>query len=136
MQAFNRRFLAWQIRRAMKKLGMTNPVNWIFNPAAAVIAGQLNEDVLIYYCVDEYSAFAGVPAQTLAAMERTLLEKSDAVIVSAEKLYESKKHIRPDIAIVRHGVDFDHFAKSASRPQPKSTPTSRTSPNPSSATSA
>jgi glycosyltransferase involved in cell wall biosynthesis len=47
-------------------------------------------------------------------MERTLLENADAVIVSAEKLYESKKHIRPDIAIVRHGVDFDHFAKALS----------------------
>ena len=114
IQALNRRFLKFQIRRAMKKLGMKNPVNWIFNPAAAVIAGQLDEDLLIYYCVDEYSAFSGVPAQTLAAMERALLEKADAVIVSAEKLYESKKHIRPDIAIVRHGVDFDHFAKALS----------------------
>jgi glycosyltransferase involved in cell wall biosynthesis len=113
-QAFNRRFLKFQIRRAMHKLGMTNPVNWIFNPAAAVIAGQLNEDLLIYYCVDEYSAFSGVPSDTLAAMERSLLQKADAVIVSAEKLYESKKDLRPDIAIVRHGVDFDHFAKALS----------------------
>lgn len=111
IQSFNRAFLKFQIRRAMKKLNMKNPVNWIFNPAAAIIAGQLREDLLIYYCVDEYSAFTGVPAQTLAALERMLLEKSDAVIVSAEKLYQSKKHIRPDIKIVRHGVDFDHFAK-------------------------
>ncbi|HEX8523952.1 MAG TPA: glycosyltransferase [Tepidisphaeraceae bacterium] len=118
IQSFNRAFLKFQIRRAMKKLKMKNPVNWIFNPAAAIIAGQLNESLLIYYCVDEYSAFTGVPSQTLAQMERTLLEKADAVVVSAEKLCESKKHLRPDIKIVRHGVDFDHFAKTLSPSTP------------------
>ncbi len=111
VRAFNRRFLRWQVRRAMNKLGFTQPINWIFNPAAAVVAGQLGEDTLIYYCVDEYSALAGMPAQRILEMEQHLLEQADHVFVSAERLYQSKSKIRPDIHVVRHGVDFDHFAK-------------------------
>jgi glycosyltransferase involved in cell wall biosynthesis len=114
IQAFNRAFLAWQIRRAMKKLNFQRPINWTFNPAAAVVAGHLGEESLIYYCVDEYAALKGLQRDTVLAWERQLLEKADTVIVSAENLRESKKHIRPDIHIVRHGVDFDHFAKALS----------------------
>jgi glycosyltransferase involved in cell wall biosynthesis len=118
VRAFNRRFLRWQVRRAMNKLSFARPVNFVFNPAAAVVAGQLGEDMLIYYCVDEYSALAGMPAQRILEMEQHLLEKSDHVFVSAERLYQTKSKIRPDIHIVRHGVDFDHFAKALSPATP------------------
>src|SRR5581483_9327727 len=83
-RAFNQRILVMQIRRAMRRLGFSKPVNWVFNPAAAVIAGQLGEETLIYHCVDEYSAFSGVDAESLLEMERGLIEASDVVLVSAD----------------------------------------------------
>src|SRR3954468_198889 len=57
VRAFNRQFLRFQVKRAMRKLGFSRPINWVFNPAASLIAGTLGEEKLIYYCVDEYSAF-------------------------------------------------------------------------------
>ena len=42
------------------RLGFRRPINWIFNPAAAVIAGGSGRRLLIYHCVDEYTAFSGV----------------------------------------------------------------------------
>lgn len=110
-QKVNQLALKMQIRRAMRKLGFKNPVNWVFNPAAAVVARELNEDMLIYYCVDEYAAFAGVPSASIAAMERKLLNQADAVFVSADRLLQSKRESRPDTILMRHGVDFDHFSK-------------------------
>lgn len=110
-QAFNRRFLRFQIGRAMHKLGFRRPMSWIFNPAAAVIAGTLSEDCIIYYCVDEYSAFTGVASQSLLNLERQLLDKSDLVIVSAEELHKSKAPLNPHTVLVRHGVDYAHFRK-------------------------
>ena len=41
VRRFNRWLLRWQVRRAMDQLGFQNPVNWVFNPAAAVVAGEL-----------------------------------------------------------------------------------------------
>jgi glycosyltransferase involved in cell wall biosynthesis len=107
----NRALLRLQVRRAMRRLGFRRPINWIFNPAAAVVARAFDEDLLIYQCVDEYTAFSGVSSQSLAELETKLLKESDLVIVSADLLYRSKAAYNPHTYIVRHGVDFEHFRK-------------------------
>lgn len=109
--SFNQKFLIRQIRRAMKKLGMKNVINMVFNPAAGMIAGKLGETGQIYYCVDEYTAFTGV-SSGLKEIEEDLFRRSDFVVVSAEKLLESKKHFNENTFMIRHGVDWHHFRKS------------------------
>ena len=86
IQKLNASLLRWQVKRAMKKLGFASPVNWVFNPAAGILAGTLNESKIVYYCVDEYTAFSGVNAAALAKIETDLLAKADLVVVSAAKL--------------------------------------------------
>jgi glycosyltransferase involved in cell wall biosynthesis len=110
-RAFNRFWLRRQILGAMRQLGFHRPVNWVFNPAAAVIAGNLGESFLLYQCVDEYSAFMGVNARGIAGLEERLLRKAQLVIVSAERLLRSKRRVNPRTVLVRHGVDYDHFCK-------------------------
>lgn len=110
MVAFNRRFLIRQIKSAMRKLGMKNVINMVFNPAAGMIAGKLGESELVYYCVDEYTAFTGV-SHGLKEIEDELFRKSDLVVVSAETLLESKKQFNEKTFLIRHGVDFNHFRK-------------------------
>ncbi len=111
LRRLNARLLRWQVRRAMRQLKFRRPINWVFNPAAGVLAGQLNEERVIYYCVDEYTAFKGVDTAALAAVENDLIHKADLVVVSAEKLLASKRSPHAPTVLVRHGVDFDHFAK-------------------------
>jgi len=107
----NRVLLRFQVRRAMRRLGFERPVNWVFIPAAAVVARQLGEEHLIYHCVDEYAAFTGVSAGSIEAFEDILLAKADLVVVSAERLLESRRRRNPDTVLVRHGVDFEHFRR-------------------------
>ena len=99
----NQRSLIGQVKKAMRKLDFTNVVNMVFNPAAGMIAGKLGESELIYYCVDEYTAFTGSSA--LKEIEEELFRISDLVIVSAERLYDSKKGFNPNTYIIRHGTD-------------------------------
>lgn len=109
VRAFNRWFLRQQVLRAMRSLRFERPLNWVFNPAAGLIAGTLGEDMLIYYCVDEYTAFSGVSTLSLAAMERDLLDRANLVIASSDRLVRSKRHRHAATALVRHGVDWRHF---------------------------
>jgi len=125
----NRRLLRFQVKRAMRQLGFRRPINFVFNPAAAVIAGTLDEQKLIYYCVDEYTAFTGVSSNSLAELENQLLRRADAVIVSADLLYESKVKVNPKTVLVRHGVDFSHFRK-ALKPETVVPPEIRDLPRP------
>src|SRR5215208_3921647 len=55
-RAVNRLCLRAQVKRAMKRLHFSRVINWVFNPAAAVIAGTLAEEMIVYHCVDEYAA--------------------------------------------------------------------------------
>lgn len=110
-RAINRVWLRQQVRGAMRKLRFSDPINWIFNPTAAVLAGAFGEKTLIYQCVDEYSAFSGVASRAILELEERLLRKADLVVVSADKLYETKSRYNPRTVVVRHGVDFDHFRK-------------------------
>jgi len=111
IRELNKSLLRFQVKRAMRTLGFKNPINFVFNPAAAVIAGALDEEQLIYYCVDEYTAFSGVASRSLAEMEEQLMRKSDLVIVSADRLFQSKARINSNTVLIRHGVDFNHFRK-------------------------
>lgn len=104
----NQRFLARQVKKAMRRLGFKNAVNMVFNPAAGMIAGRLGESELIYYCVDEYTAFTGA-SRGLKQIEDDLFRRADLVVVSAERLFESKKHLNSNTHIIRHGTDWRHF---------------------------
>ena len=106
--SLNQRSLIRQIRKAMQRLGFANVVNIVFNPAAGMIAGRLGESQLIYYCVDEYTAFTGA-SNGLKAIEDDLFRRAGLVIVSAEKLFGSKQHLNPNTHIIRHGTDWIHF---------------------------
>lgn len=110
VRTFNQKFLVSQVRRAMRKLKIKDPINMVFNPAAGLLAGKLGERELIYYCVDEYTAFTGV-ASGLREIEEELFRRADLVVVSAEKLFESKKDFNPNTFIIRHGTDWNHFRK-------------------------
>ena len=109
VRALNRLLLRIQVKWSMSRLGFQRPINWVFNPAAAVVAGHLDEDAVIYHCVDEYTAFTGVPAAALADLERQLLRRADLVLVSSERLYQSKAGHNPATFLLHHGVDFEHF---------------------------
>ncbi|MBX6311523.1 MAG: glycosyltransferase [Isosphaeraceae bacterium] len=111
IRALNRRLLRAQVRRAMKRLGFRRPINYTFLPSAALVAGDFGEDLLIYHCVDEYTAFTGVPSRSLAEQEEELIRRSDLVVVSSDLLHQSKARFNSRTVLVRHGVDFNHFRR-------------------------
>jgi glycosyltransferase involved in cell wall biosynthesis len=111
-RSFNERFLAASIKFACWRLGFKNPITWTFVPSSADVVGDLGEKLVLYHCVDEYSQFADASREAIEQIETKLLNKSDLVIASAAKLYESKQKINENTHLVLHGVDFEHFAQS------------------------
>lgn len=111
IRALNRHLLRFQVKRAMRHLGFSRPINYVFLPSAAVIAGSLGEEMVIYHCVDEYAAFSDIQAGPMLELEQQLLRRADLVITSAELLYQSKVQHNPRTVLVRHGVDHTHFSR-------------------------
>lgn len=107
----NRHLLAWSLRRACRKLRFENPITLTFVPSTADVVGHLDESMIVYYCVDEYSQFSGTDQAAMLAMERSLIEKADFVVVSAERLHATKRIYNANTFLITHGVDVAHFRK-------------------------
>ena len=111
VRAANRVLLRAQVRHAMHQLDFRNPIGWSFLPASAPVSGTLGEDLVVYHCVDEFSAFSDTNGRHIAELEQVLLEKAHLVICSADRLRDNKVKVNPNTALVRHGVDYAHFVK-------------------------
>jgi len=100
LRYLNERLLVAQIRSALR------------------LVGKFGEQCLIYYCVDEYSAFEGFDGQAIRDDEQRLIQKADVVITTSSSLFESKRRLHPRTHLVRHGVDVEHFARAVTRDLP------------------
>ncbi|SRR6266571_5791265 len=99
------------VRAQAKKLGMDRFQLWTFLPTAASLVRHLGPEKVVYYCVDEWSAFSFLDEQLMREMEVQLIAQSDLVLVSAEALYASKRPLHPRTYLIPHGVDSEHFAR-------------------------
>ena len=109
VRSANGALLRAQVKRAMDKLGFERPISWSFLPSSATVSGTLGEELVVYHCVDEFSAFSDAPASEIRELERRLLLRSDVVICSSEKLADDKRKVNPNTHLVQHGVDLEHF---------------------------
>jgi glycosyltransferase involved in cell wall biosynthesis len=116
---FNRLLVAMQLRWVLRKLPARRQV-WSFTPDMCNLLGAFGEKKRVYYCVDEFSAFPGFDAETIAALDRRICEMSHLVITTSRPLYESKLPYNPDATIyVPHGVLYDRFAAAVSEDYPE-----------------
>jgi hypothetical protein len=110
-RALNRFLLRWSIRRQVRKLGMAQPQLWFFQPNGSFLIGELNESVVVYYCVDQWSALPDVNRNKLAEMERDLVRRADVCFATSKLLAEAKRTLNPNTVVALHGVDHELFSK-------------------------
>ena len=110
VNAANVFFIKKYILKAMHTLGMVSPtvVN-AFNPSLGnLLAGQLHESKLIYYCYDEIGA-ANWASRHGERLEQVFLKKADKVIVTSQGLWRKKSKANDHCFLIKNGVDYDLF---------------------------
>lgn len=116
INGINNCFIAAILRKQLLSLNFKAPILWIYAPYSYRLAGKLGEKFVIYECVDELSAAKGlVKGEVVKSFEEHLIRKADLVIVTAQNLYDSKKHIAKRICIVPNGAEVEHFRKALSK---------------------
>jgi glycosyltransferase involved in cell wall biosynthesis len=106
----------WLYRRAIRReLGRLRfdprPIVWAFAPHVAPAIPGLNRRLLVYYCVDRWSAFADYEAGVMGALEADLCGAADVVIASAQDLADHCRQYNNRVHYVPHGVDVEHFGR-------------------------
>lgn len=101
------------VRRFLARLGVSDPIVWVYHPGFCDAVERLPRKLLVYDCVDEYTAFPKYKpvADWIADRERRLCAKADVVFTTSRTLYESKRPLAPDRTHLVHNVgDAEHFS--------------------------
>lgn len=119
VQAFNRLFGRWAVRRAARRAGIgPRRLSWFAVPHPGFLAGRLGEEACIYYCIDDYAAHPGVDADTIAACDERLSRRADVLFVAPPALLEPKRALNANVVPAPHGVDADLFAQACDAATP------------------
>jgi len=111
IQWLNKWFLIACVKYLKKKLKLHDPLLITFLPNTVDVVGKFGESKIIYYCVDEFSEFEGVPTDVVIRMEKELIAKSDIVFATSQRLFKNKRRYNEKTFLMPHGVDVGHFSK-------------------------
>ena len=93
-------------------------ISWFHVPHPGLLAGQLGECLIVYYCIDNYAALPGVESMSVAAMDEGLARRADLVFVVSNNLLQNKVKLNPNVFLSPHGVDAELFEKAADKSRP------------------
>ncbi|HTR88618.1 MAG TPA: glycosyltransferase [Solirubrobacteraceae bacterium] len=111
IRAFNERLLPALVRRAVRRLRFgEHPILWAYVPQAEVLIDALRPSLVVYHCVDDMAAQAGIDAQTFRASERRFAPEADLVLASAPALAKRLRTLSDNVLDAPNVADTDLFA--------------------------
>jgi glycosyltransferase involved in cell wall biosynthesis len=106
--------LAFFLRSAMHKIGIKEPLLWLYSHFNQPLIKKLGAKRALYECVDEFSGAKGLINEHVAReLERATLAAVDVAIVTAPGLKKSKVGINRNIHIVPNAANIAHFGRAA-----------------------
>src|SRR5436190_3597049 len=101
------------VKRALRNLGFPRFISWFLLPHIGALAGRLNEQMVVYYCTDDYASFPGMDADMIRRMDDDLTRRADHVFVTSSRIFERKKKLTEHLTLSPHGVDAALFGQAA-----------------------
>lgn len=110
----NQKLLSFSIKRAAKKIGIKNPLLWIYSVNSVLLLGAFGEKFSVYYCIEDFFLEKSCLRRQglMYALEEELLKKADMSIACTKSLWEDRRCRHPNIYFLRNGVDSDMFKSS------------------------
>lgn len=105
----NHAFSRLAVRRAMRAVGFGKRILWFAVPHPGFLAGSLGEDLVVYYCIDDYAAHPGVDPIAVREMDDALTKRADRLFVAPPALVDAKRLLNASATYSPHGVDSDLF---------------------------
>ena len=105
------------VQRYLDREGIQDAIIWVYHPGFGEAAPRLKRKLLVYDCVDEYTAFPAYKnvKAWMQAREEKLCREADLVFTTAPALYERKRVFNPQGTHYVHNVgDAGHFKQALS----------------------
>ncbi len=111
VRALNRKLLRAQARHATRRLRMGRPILWAYVPQAEALIEALDPELVVYHCVDDAAAVAGIDADSFRATERRFLAQADLVLASAPALAARMRELSGNVLYAPNVADTAMFAR-------------------------
>jgi glycosyltransferase involved in cell wall biosynthesis len=109
--ALNRALLRTSLAAIRRRLGMKQFQLWSFVPTATDYAGTLGEELLVFYCTDDWSHFSYVDGALMGRMMERLAGQADLVFGTSQSLADKLTAFNPETHLASHGVAHAQFAR-------------------------
>ena len=80
-------------------------------PIVADLPERVNARKWVYYCVDDFSAWPGLDAEPLRAMENKLVARADEIVAVGENLAQRMRSLGRESHLIGHGIDPEHWSR-------------------------
>lgn len=109
-RALHRKMLEYQLRRVVRRLGISDPIVWVACPAACDVALEMEKSRLIYQRTDRFEEYPNVSVEAIRQYDRMLKAHADLTVFVSSTLYNEEAGQCRKALFLDHGVDFDLFA--------------------------
>lgn len=119
--AVSRGLLAWQVRRAARRMGIRRPLVWVACPPGVNAIDGLRPVGVVYQRTDRFEAFANVDRALISSYDRRLKRRADLTIFCSRSLHAEEQPQCGATHFTDHGVDYAVFARagvSGEEPEP------------------
>jgi glycosyltransferase involved in cell wall biosynthesis len=99
------------VRGAVARERMHRPIVWCTVPHVAHFVERIDRSLLVYHCIDDYSALPGVDVAAVRMLDERLSRAADLVVAASGPVFEAKRRLNVQALLMPHGVDIDHFAR-------------------------
>jgi glycosyltransferase involved in cell wall biosynthesis len=110
VRRLNRWLLRFQVKRAARRLGMSEPILWAYVPQAEDVIDVLRPSLVVYHCVDDVAAQKGVDAVGFRQAEERFARLADLVLASAPALAERMRTLSDHALYAPNVADTGTFA--------------------------
>jgi glycosyltransferase involved in cell wall biosynthesis len=95
---------------ALRREGMRRPIVWCTVPHVANLVSRVTRSLLVYHCIDDYSALPDVDVDAVRTLDGRLSRDEDLVVAASRPVFEAKQRLNRSTLLMPHGVDVEHFA--------------------------
>ncbi|HEY4812635.1 MAG TPA: glycosyltransferase [Solirubrobacteraceae bacterium] len=111
VRKLNARLLPALVRRAARRLGMSEPILWGYVPQAEVLIEALDPSLVVYHCVDDISAHELIDTASFRAAEDRFAARADLVLASAPALAKRLRTVSSNVIDAPNVADTELFAR-------------------------
>jgi glycosyltransferase involved in cell wall biosynthesis len=112
VNSINQAIVTMVLRSWIRKLGLKNPLLWIYTPFSAKVVDGIPHAAAVYECVDEFRAARGlVRSSVVGGMEDELLRRVQLAVVTQENLLAHRASICSNTVCIPNGADVRQFGE-------------------------